>query len=114
MAKYVSKCEPHSKAMDAIYADCVYKLGTNSTPMSAFKKAMIQVVGERDFGAQELAQSLPLHSCTFNFVTLSLDGGRQARTDTQSPKDGSTNASMLETYVHRRQYQDTFPQIMSK
>ena len=23
MAKYVSKREPHSKAMDAIYADCV-------------------------------------------------------------------------------------------
>lgn len=86
MAKYVSKCEPHSKAMDTIYSDCVNKLGSNSNPMSAFKKAMIKVVGERDFGAQETAdilQSLPLYSCTFNFVTLSLDGGRQIRTDTR-------------------------------
>ena len=52
--------------------------------MSAFKKAMIQVVGERDFDAQETAhilQSLLLYSCIFNFVTLSLDGGRQIRTD---------------------------------
>ena len=35
MAKYVSKCEPHSKTMDT------------SNPMSAFRKAMIQIVGER-------------------------------------------------------------------
>ena len=116
MAKYVSKCEPHSKAMDTIYADCVNKLGSTSNPMSAFRKAMIQVVGERDFGAQETAhilQSLPLYSCTFNFVTLSLDGGRQIRTDTQSPQDTSTNPSMLETYMNRMQYQDSFPTIMS-
>ena len=84
--------------MDTIYADCVNKLGSSSNPMSAFRKAMIQVVGERDFGAQETAhilQSLPLYSCTFNFVTLSLDGGRQIRTDTQTPQDKSTN-----NYIH--------------
>ena len=117
MAKYVSKCEPHSKAMDAIYADCVNKLGSSSNPMSAFRKAMIQVVGERDFGAQETAhilQSLPLYSCTFNFVTLSLDGGRQIRTDTQTPQDASTNISMLELYMNGIQYQDNFPNIMSQ
>ena len=77
---------------------------------------MIQVVGERDFGAQETAhilQSLPLYSCNFNFVTLSLDGGRQIRTDTQTPQDNSTNPSMLETYMNRMQYQDSFPDIMS-
>ena len=116
MAKYVSKCEPHSKAMDTIYSDCVNKLGISSNPMSAFKKAMIQVVGERDFGAQETAhilQSLPLYSCTFNFVTLSLDGGRQLRTDTQTPEDSSTKPSLLETYMNRMQYQDSFPNIMS-
>ena len=116
MAKYVSKCEPHSKAMDAIYADCVNKLGSSSNPMSAFRKAMIQVVGERDFGAQETAhilQSLSLYSCTFNFVTLSLDGGRQIRTDTQSAQDMSTTPTMLETYMNRIQYQDSFPNIMS-
>ena len=116
MAKYVSKCEPHSKAMDAIYADCVNKLGSSCNPMSAFRKAMIQVVGERDFGAQETAhilQSLPLYSCTFNFVSLSLDGGRQIRSDTQTPHDKSTNPSMLETYMTRMQYEHNFPNIMS-
>jgi hypothetical protein len=77
---------------------------------------MIQVVGERDFGAQETAhilQSLPLYSCTFNFVSLSLDGGRQVRTNTQTPHDKSTNPSMLETYMTRMQYLDNFPNIMS-
>ena len=116
MAKYVSKCEPHSKAMDAIYADCVSKLGLNSNPLSAFRKAMIQVVGERDFGAQETAhilQSLPLYSCTFNFVTLSLDGGRKIRTNTQSPQEKSTTPSILETYMNRIQNQESFPNIMS-
>ena len=116
MAKYVSKCEPHSKGMDAIYADCVNKLGPNSNPTSAFRKAMIQVVGERDFGAQKTAhilRSLPLYSCTFNFVTLSLDGGRQIRTEVQTPQDKSTNPSMLETYMNRMQYQESFPNVMS-
>ena len=116
MAKYVSKCEPHSKAMDAIYANCVGKLNSHSNPLTAFGKAMIQVVGERDFGAQETAhilQSLPLYSCTFNFVALSLDGGRQIRTNTQTPQDNSTKPSLLETYMNRMQYKDNFPDIMS-
>ena len=114
MAKYVSKCEPHSKAMDTIYADCVNKLGQSNKPMSAFKKAMIQVAGERDFGAQETAhilQSLPLYSCTFYFVTLSLDGSRPIQTDTQTPEDSSTKPSILETYMNRVQYQESFPNM---
>ena len=116
MAKYFSKCEPHSKAMDAIYTDCISKLSLNSNSISAFQKAMIQVVGERDFGAQETAhilQSLPLYSCTFNFVTLSLDGGRQIRTDTQTQDDSITKPTMLETYMNRIQYQDNFPNLLS-
>ena len=74
---------------------------------------MIKVVGERDFGAQETAhilQSLPLYSCTFKFVTVSLDG---VRTDTQIPEESSTKPSMLETYMNRVQYKDIFPNIMS-
>ena len=84
--------------------------------MSAFKKAMIQVVGERNFGAQKTAhilQSLPLYSCTFNLVTLSLEGGRQIRKDTHTPEDSSTKPSMLEIYVNGMQYQDSFPTVMS-
>lgn len=91
MAKYVSKCEPHSKAMSTIYADCVNKFGSDSSPKSAFRTAMIKVVGERDFGAQDIAhilQSVPLYSCTYNFVTLALDD------------------------MHRAQYQDGFQNIM--
>ena len=67
---------------------------------------MIQVVGEREFGAQETAhilQSLSPYSRTFNFVTPSLDGGRQVGIDAQSPQDSSTKPSMLETYMNRIQ-----------
>ena len=112
MAKYVSKCEPHSKAMDTIYSDCVSKLGSTSNPTSAFKKAMIQVVGERDFGAQETAhilQGLPLYSCTFNFVRWQQTNSNRCKT----PEDTSTKPSILETYMNRVQYQESFPNIMS-
>ena len=43
---------------------------------------MIQSVGNRDFSAQETAHlllSLPLYTCTYRFVTINLDGGRQIR-----------------------------------
>ena len=69
---------------------------------------MIQVVGERDFSAQETVHILPLYSYTFNFVTLSLDGGRQIRNDTHTPQDRSTNPSMLETYMN---CQENFPNM---
>ena len=44
------------------------------------RSAMLCAVGERDFSAQETSHmllSLPLVNCTFNFVTVSLDGSRK-------------------------------------
>lgn len=32
---------------------------------------------------------------------------------TQTPEDSSTKSSMLETYMNRMQYEDSFPNIMS-
>ena len=119
MAKYVSKAEPKSKAVDAIFADCVGTLGFHSDSTSGFRKAMIKVVGERDFSAQETAhllQSLPLYSCTYSFVTLCLDGGQEICTTpsvTKTHKDITIMPSMLDIYMQRQKYQNEFPSVMS-
>ena len=74
MTKYIAKCEPRSKAASEIYSKCIQHLNpvTANPATSAVRKCIIQCVGERDYGAQVTAHillSLPLYSCTFNFVT---------------------------------------------
>ena len=73
---------------------------------------MIQSVGERDFGAQEVAHlllSLPLYQCSYNFVTLSLDGGQLVTTDEKS--SSVLNPSMLDVYSYRNRFSSSFSNI---
>ena len=116
MAKYVSKSEPKSKAMDKVFADCVCvgstAVNSNSTA-TTLRKAMIQAVGERDFGAQETAHlllSLPLYSCSSNFVTLSLDNTRELQT---SPEQAKIVPSLIDVYSCHSKYESQFSSIMS-
>lgn len=79
---------------------------------------MIQSVGERDFSAQETAHlllSLPLYSCTYSFVTINLDGGRQIRDNLSDFQEDepALNLSLLDFYAHRLQHETTFPNIIS-
>ena len=83
----VSKSEPRSKATSEVFSNCIRSLSSTSTATSAFRKCMIQSVGERDYSAQETAHlllSLPLYSCTYNFITVSLDGSKQISTEIQT------------------------------
>ena len=78
MAKYASKGEPRSQPVSSIFKSCVDRLNSTSHAHTALRSAMIRSVAERDFSAQETAHqllSLPLFSCSFNFVALSLNGG---------------------------------------
>ena len=62
-------------------------------------------------------QSLPLYSCTYTFVTLSLDGGREICTTpstTKTHKDISIMPSMVDMYMQWAKYQYNFPWIMTK
>ena len=66
---------------------------------------MIQSVGERDFSAQETAHlllSLPLYRCTYSFVTINLDGGRQIRDNLSDFQEDepALNLSLLDFYAH--------------
>ena len=87
MAKYASKGEPRSQAVSSIFKSSVDCLSDNGDAHKALRSAMVRSVGERDFSAQETAHqllSLPLVSCTFSFVALSLDGGCALRKDERS------------------------------
>ena len=64
-AKYVSKSEPRSNPATRILKECMDRLQDTDQAASALMKAMIQVAGEYDMGAQETAHLLlqePLYS----------------------------------------------------
>lgn len=79
--------------------DC---LAVDSDARSGLRSAMVRSVGERDFSAQETAHqllSLPLVSCTFSFVTVSLDGGYKVSKDDRD--EHSLELSILHYYATR-------------
>jgi len=104
-----------------IYSKCVSSINPSVTDptKTVIRKCLIQSVGERDFSAQETAHlllSLPLYRCTFNFVTVSLDGNRKVRpvTNASGSEDLATELSLLDTYAIRMEhYSTTFPDVIS-
>lgn len=64
---------------------------------------MIRSVGERDFSAQETCHmllSLPLFSCSYNFVTVALNASRKVLKD-QDSGELTLEDSVLDTYASR-------------
>ena len=77
MAKYAAKGEPRSQAVQSCFKYCVNMQNDDTNTCKILRSTMLRAVGERDFSAQETSHmllSLPLVNCTFNFVTVSLDG----------------------------------------
>jgi hypothetical protein len=104
MAKYAAKGEPRSKSASEILKLSVFSLQNDDQVSSAFKKAMIQVAGDRDMAAQETAHmllSLPLVGCTFSFVTICLDKTRKVNIDTENEGDEVLQKSALQEYAER-------------
>ena len=77
----------------------------------------MSAVGERDISAQETAHLLlsePLHSCTYSFISVSLDGSRQVCNQQGELQDtSSTMPSMLDLYASRTQLDADDPTISS-
>lgn len=120
IAKYAAKGEPKSTSAASIFANCVAKLNDTDNPQTALRSSMLRAVGERDFCAQETAHmlsSLPLYSCTYSFVCISLEGSCTVRTHTsdrnaeQSAQQPATDPSILEWYANRLQYEINFSGI---
>ena len=103
----------------AIFATCVGKLSHHHNPLTALRSSMLCVVGVCDFSAQETAHmlmGLPLYSCTYSFVCISLDGSCAIQTeatdqDDQTAQQAATNLSLFNCYANRAKYDSTFPGI---
>ena len=114
MAKYAAKGEPRSKSASEILKLSVSSLQNDDQVSSAFKKAMIQVAGDRDMAAQETAHmllSLPLVGCTFSFVTISLDNSRKVNIDAENKGDEVLQKSALQEYAERTKLKSRYTSL---
>lgn len=95
MTKYAAKSEPRSRCIEDILKTCVDSLSNEAGAHKALRSAMLCTVGERDFSSQETTHmllSLPLISCSYNFITVSLDASQQL---THNEHTGSWSYSNL-------------------
>ena len=63
----------------SLFKSCVDSY-SSSTSQTILRWCMLRTIGERDFSAQETTHmllSLPLVSCSFNFITISLNGSQK-------------------------------------
>ena len=56
--KYVTKSEPHSQSLRAVYTTIVRSLREGNHSLKAVQKILINSVGERDYSAQETCHLL--------------------------------------------------------
>ena len=79
VAKYATKSEPMSKALQEVYGSIMKSVNDDGTPLKVVQKLLTSTVGERDFSAQETCHllMLPMVRASRDFVILSLDGSRQ-------------------------------------
>lgn len=103
MTKYAAKGECRSQPVQTLYKSCVEDLNNNSDGRRVLRTALLHSVGERDFSAQETSHmllSLPLFSCTYNFVTVALNSSRKVTRDDNSG-ELTLEASALDDYASR-------------
>ena len=103
MTKYAAKGECRSQPVQTLYKSCVEHLNNNSDGRRVLRTALLRSVGERDFSAQETSHmllSLPLFSCTYNFVTVALNSSRKVTMDDNSG-ELTLEASALDDYASR-------------
>ena len=117
MSKYAAKGEPRFNSATGILKFCVNGLHQTDPASSALRQAMIQVVGDRDFGSQETAYLLfgkPLYVFSFSFICVSLDGSRQVCGNHNDDSNHGDQAldPMLDHYVSRAHWPQHFPNLL--
>ena len=103
VAKYATKSEPMSKALQEVYRSIMKSANDDGTPLKVVQKLLTSTVGERDFSAQEtchLLLMLPMVRASRDFVILSLDGSRQVDDRLEEDKP-VTVESQLDQYCAR-------------
>ena len=104
MAKYAAKAEQKSKALDSIFKSCVNNLTETGDSHKVLRSAMVRAVGERDFSSQETAHmllSLPLFSCSYSFVAVSLYDSQLVERNEQTGQL-TLQQSLLKEYADRQ------------
>ena len=103
VTKYATKSEPRSLPLKEVYTKIIRSLKDDSTSLKAIQKLLINIVGERDYSAQEtchLLLQLPLIRSSREVVIFSLDGSRQV--DGQLGNTSrATVPSILDHYIQR-------------
>ena len=103
VAKYATKSEPMSKALQEVYRSIMKSVNNDGTPLKVVQKLLTSTVGARDFSAQEtchLLLMLPMVRASRDFVILSLDGSRQVDDRLEEDKP-VTVESQLDQYCAR-------------
>ena len=103
VAKYATKSEPMSKALQEVYRSIMKSVNDDGTPLKVVQKLLTSTVGERDFSAQEtchLLLMLPMVRASRDIVILSLDGSRQVDDRLEEDKP-VTVESQLDQYCAR-------------
>ena len=103
VAKYATKSEPMSKALQEVYRSIMKSVNDDGTPLKVVQKLLTSTVGERDFSAQETCHLLLMLSMvrsSRDFVILSLDGSRQVDDRLEEDKP-VTVESQLDQYCAR-------------
>ena len=101
--KYVIKSEPRSQSLKELFTTIVRGLREGNSSLKAVQKLLINIVGERDYSAQEtchLLLQLPMFKASRDFVILSLDGSR-AIEDLLEEGWSATALSIVDHYMGR-------------
>ena len=103
VAKYATKSEPRSKALQEVYRSIMKSINDDGTPLKVVQKLLTSTVGDRDFSAQEtchLLLMLPMVRSSRDFVVLCLDGSREVDDNLEADKP-VTVESQLDQYCAR-------------
>ena len=103
VAKYATKSEPRSKALQEVYRSISGVPLSLIFFMKVVQKLLTSTVGERNFSAQETCHillMLPMVRSSRNFVVLSLDGSREMDDNLEADKP-VTVESQLDHYCAR-------------
>ena len=105
LTKYAAKAEKLSSVVSEAFSNISFVQDSEEyDPIKLVKKVMMQTVGFRDMSIQEVCHSilsLKLFSCSFNIITISLNGARQID---NVEGDIVVKPSLIDIYAKRSDY----------
>lgn len=109
LAKYISKCEVASEALESVFKTVIDSLDEDSQAKKVIHKVFMKACGERDVSAQEVCHillRLKLYSAggrNFVYLNMSDNKWKQLQTEEDDEECGPTKigTSVLQKYMER-------------